>query len=227
MKTYIFTIIAILGISSTSHAQKLMLGPRAGIDIGTVAWDSTSYGTNKSTILGLIGGAQLDVWFSDHIALSTGLLLNQKGWQEYNIKYPTQVTNDLSLNYIEIPLFLKVGFSTGSLQPYVFAGPSIGYMFWGYTKQNWPEGENFKIDDVLNKFDFSIVGGAGLAYNLPSGTQIFIDGGYAFGLSNILSPNAYDGPYQNYFNVGYWPLNPVGAIKTRDIRIAAGILFPI
>ncbi|HUZ92865.1 MAG TPA: hypothetical protein VNG29_02600, partial [Candidatus Paceibacterota bacterium] len=85
----------------------------------------------------------------------------------------------------------------------------------------------FKIDEVLNKFDFSIVGGAGLAYNLPSGTQISIDGEYAFGLSDILSSDDYYGERQGYFNVGYWPLNPVGAIKTRDVRIAAGVLFPI
>jgi len=226
MKTSIIAIIATIGIASSSYAQKLMLGPRAGIDIGTVAWDSTSYGTNKSTILGLIGGAQLDVWFSDALALSTGILLDQKGWHEYNMTYPT-ATNDLTLNYIELPLFLKVGFSTGSFQPYVFAGPSIGYMFWGYTRQHGKNEIAFKIDEVLNKFDFSIVGGAGLAYNLPSGTQISIDGEYAFGLSDILSSDDYYGERQGYFNVGYWPLNPVGAIKTRDVRIAAGVLFPI
>ncbi len=224
MKKIVFSIsiLTTLVISSSSYAQKLMLGLRGGMDVGTVVWDSTANGINKSTINGLIGGAQLDIWFSNMVALSTGLLLDQKGWHEESNVPGYVASNDITLNYLEIPIFLKVGFSNGNFQPYVFAGPSIGYMFWGYAKQQGSGtlGADYKINDGVNMVDFSIVGGAGLTFNLSSGTQIFVDAGYAFGLVNILNlanPN-YEGELL---------FSPSGTIKTRDVRIAGGMMFPI
>lgn len=213
-------IIAGLGISSSSYAQKLMLGPRVGMNNATVAWDSaTPYGFNKGTIIGLIGGAQLDVWFSDMVALSTGVLLVQKGWHaQFDFRGVGTASSDFTLNYFEVPLLLKVGLSTGGVQPYVFAGPSLGYMFWAY-------GQTFKINQVINAVDFSIVGGAGVAVNLPSGTQIFLEGGYAFGLVNTVNEN--DPNYGDQLSPGLSAMPPVGAFRSRDIRIAGGVLFPI
>src|SRR5256885_6851977 len=109
MKIYLLAIIAAFGISSSSYAQKLMLGPRAGMDIGTVAWDSTAPLVKKSTTNGFIAAAQLDMWFSDMIALSTGILLGEKGWHEETDDPSIQpaFTREYTLDYIEIPIFLK------------------------------------------------------------------------------------------------------------------------
>ena len=217
-------IIATLGIYSSSYAQKLMLGPRFGMDIATVAWDSAAQFIKPATTIGLIAGGQLDVWFNDHVALSTGLLLNQKGWtvESYD-------PDNFTLEYIEIPILIKVALGTGNFQPYVFAGPSIGYMFLGYTRSQAIGTLN--INELVNTIDFSIVGGAGVAYNLPSGTQILVDAGYAYGLVNILNEKGVNSDANSYALLGYGPPLGYGSMpgvyKTRDIRIAAGVLFPI
>jgi hypothetical protein len=203
-----------------------MLGLRGGMDIGTVASDSTAYGISTTT--GLIAGGQLDVWFNDHVALSTGVLLDQKGWSVESVD-----PDNFTLDYIEIPIFLKVAFGTGNFRPYVFAGPSISYMVLGYTNQfqtedqNIPNENTFNINDLVNTLDFSVVGGAGVAYNLPSGTQIFVDAGYAYGLVNILNEKGKSSEANSYALLGEGPLFAPGAFLTRDIRIAGGIMFPI
>lgn len=219
----LIAIIIAFGISPSSYAQKLMIGPRVGINIANQSWDSIASGISKGTRSGLIAGAQIDVWFSENVALSTGILLDQKGWNEVP-DYPNAplASSDFTLNYLEIPIFLKVGFGSGSVQPYVFAGPSIGYMFNGYGKQS-ETGFVYGISEFVNTFDFSIVGGAGIAFNLPSGTQIFVDAGYVYGLVNILNG-------QNYYDeLGVPGISSpdVSTIKSRDIRISAGVLFPI
>jgi hypothetical protein len=157
-------IIATLGISSSSHAQKLMLGLRGGIDFATVAWDSAAQFAKKGTSNGLIAGGQLDVWFNDHVALSTGLLLDQKGWRVESDNPGNY--NNYTLDYLEIPIFLKVAFGTGNFQPYLFAGPSIGFMVLGYTNQfqtydpTLANENTLNINHLLNTVDFSVVGGA-------------------------------------------------------------------
>jgi Outer membrane protein beta-barrel domain len=204
------------------------------MDIGNVACDSAAQFIKPSTNNGLIAGGQLDVWFNDHVALSTSLLLDQKGWS-LEFDNPGNY-NNYTLDYIEIPLFLKVAFGTGNFQPYVFAGPSIGFMVLGYTNQFQSDGRNtfnniFNINNLLNTIDFSVVGGAGVAYNLPSGTQICVDAGYAYGLVNILNEKGVNSDPNSYAFLGYGPLLGYGSMpdvyKTRDIRIAGGIMFPI
>ena len=69
------------------------------------------------------------------------------------------------------------------------------------------------ITDSTAKFDISIIAGAGVSITLASGLELFLDAGYAFGLNNI------DYYYADKTK-GYY-------IYSRDIRIAAGILFPI
>ena len=133
-------------------------------------------------------------------------------------------TADWTSSYLEIPLLAKVSFGEGAVRRYLFAGPSIGFMLSNFEKLHntgyrpFPYGVGVNdttvdITDSTTKIDFSIVAGAGISLKLASGTELFLDAGYAFGLTNT----------DNYYYDKASGLN----IYSRDIRLAAGVLFPI
>src|ERR1051325_10839267 len=170
-------------------AQKLMIGPRLGINLANESWDPQSDDVNLSMKLGLIAGGQLDVWFDPMIALSLQLLYDQKG-VGVAPKTPTPgVTTDdyLIFNTFEIPIEAKFAFGSGDMKPYIFAGPSIGIrVASGLHLKETSQGE--KIDTTVevkdvSSIDFGILGGAGLAIMVAPGTQLFFDAAYALGLS--------------------------------------------
>jgi hypothetical protein len=59
-------------------------------------------------------------------------------------------------------------------------------------------------------FDVSIVSGGGVELTLGSDDILFVDAAYAYGITNIAQNS-----------------NPLLWVKSRDIRLAAGILFPL
>ncbi|HWF43153.1 MAG TPA: porin family protein [Candidatus Kapabacteria bacterium] len=208
-----------------ADAQKSMIGVRAGVNLANLSFDSTlPSGITKSMHAGLIAGLQYDYWFDDMWAISVQALYDQKGTHldinSNDFGFTESGTVDILPSYLEIPVLLKASFGTGTIRPYVFAGPSIGILLAANEKVN----ETFTssgisetqdttgdIKDSLSSIDFSIVAGVGVSYTLSSGTMIFLDAGYAIGISDIDKNNSVEG----------------GNIKTNDIRIAAGVMFPL
>jgi len=66
--------------------------------------------------------------------------------------------------------------------------------------------------NTFNTIDLSLLFGAGVSYQLSGGTQLFLDAGYALGLINV-EKNSSTGTNET--------------IGSRDIRIAAGAMFPL
>jgi len=109
----------------------MMIGARVGANIGNEAADSLSSVASNSTVLGMLGGLQFDYLLDDTWALSLQVLYDQNGASSrYNSDFATGYVN-MNLNYIEIPLVLRMSFGTGELRPYVFIGPSMGILLSG------------------------------------------------------------------------------------------------
>src|SRR5207237_4524829 len=100
-------------------------------------------------------------------------------------------TDDLNLAYLEIPLLAKVGFGSKNVRPYLFFGPSLGFLLSANTHQvatsNGVIVSDATVDETnsFNTFNLSLLFGAGASYQLSGGTQLFLDAGYAFGLLNV------------------------------------------
>ncbi|HEX5317131.1 MAG TPA: outer membrane beta-barrel protein, partial [Candidatus Kapabacteria bacterium] len=115
-----------------------------------------------------------------------------------------------------------------SVHPYLFAGPSIGFLLRNkevvssYLTHFFPGiwihdstaiDTTADITDSTARVELSIIAGGGISFNFESGIQLFVEAGYAFGLTNI-DHYPSDEQYDDY-------------IYSRDIRLAAGILFPL
>jgi len=194
----------------------MMIGGRVGLDIGNFAYDpALPAGFTGSSVTGLLIGGQLEAWYSEMWALSVQLLYDQKGT---HIDYSSGVSgftlsgsDDAVFGYLEVPVLAKVAFGSGDFKPYLFAGPSIGILLSATSRNN---GTSTDVDSNFNTLDLAALVGAGVSYKPGGGPTLFLDAGYAIGLINILKN-------------GTSPSGGSESEKTNDIRIAAGILFPL
>jgi len=250
MKKTLFSI-ATLGLVTFSairaDAQDLYLGARIGANLANQKTDqigafAPSYGAQDITNgmhAGFLAGLQMDYYFSDTWGISGELFFDQKGshvnfHSEGTIVSPPQDagpfsetgTSDQTLNYLEFSVLLKARFGSGDIQPYVFAGPSVGLFLSGKQHDNitnvQAEG-SWTIDTTqsipisgplpgpaLKKFDVSIVGGAGVDFKLGTNQILFLDAAYTYGITTIVQSS----------DAMIWA-------RSLDIRLAAGILFPL
>lgn len=216
------SILSIITCSALNvNAQQMYLGARIGANLANQTTESLFSGTSLGISPGLLIGSQFDYWFDSSEALCAQILYYQRGAKESFGESGTDFsdfgTNELMFNYLEIPIFVKVTFGTGNIRPYIFAGPSIGFFLSGSQRINSTISVNGNstttdstksvADSTVKSPDISAVFGAGISVMLSSGQILFLDAGYALGLVNI-----YDGS---------------NTTNSRDIRIAAGILFPL
>ncbi len=227
MKKLLWSFGVLYGVSFfalLANAQQLMIGARIGSNLANVSLIPNSENeniTSTSINAGFLGGGQIDYCFNDMWALSLQVLYDQKGSQkQFNNSYPgistEVVTREETLNYLEIPLVIKANLGNGNMRPYVFVGPSAGIFLSATERYNATvtqggqstsqsiSGNDIAVEEAT---DISVIFGAGISQKLNSGQTIFIDAAYAYGLIHIFEDDAFS--------------------TSRDIRLAAGILFPL
>lgn len=211
MKHFIAGILIVSSFSITGYAQpgSLWLGAHAGADIGTIATvPPNAFGTITSKT-GIAIGAEGDYWITDNLGISIGLAYVQKGAND-NLNGNPFV---LAYKYLQMPVLLKATFGSDPVKPFFFAGPEIGLKLSG--KQIGPVlGRDTTIDlsdSLMPKFNIGILLGAGITYTINPEAILFLEAGYDYGLSNVITQSAGGG----------------NGIYTRDIRASLGILFRI
>ena len=213
-------VLSFVAFSSPSaDAQHSYLGVRVGTNLANESVDGLPTGASISIHAGFLGGVQYEYWFDNMWSLGAQVLYDQKGAHEdLNgvVDFVGTGTVNLTLSYLEIPVLVKASFGTGNFKPYVFAGPSVGkylsnsaHMTETYQGQTFDTTETLP-DSTINSLDFSAILGAGISLRLNSGQLLFFDAAYALGLVNV--DNSGDS---------------ANTTKSRDIRLAVGILFPL
>ena len=228
--SFFFLGFLVISYSATGHAQQMMIGVRGGVNFANEKYDNPpSDGESISGRTLLLAGGEFDYWFSNSWALSIQLLYDEKGAHADKLYFTTEEspdinygTGDWTTTYLEIPLLVKVRFGNDAIRPYLFAGPSIGYLLSNTLRlqatggMNIPNelGVTYQVDttgsttDYTNKIDVSLVAGAGISWKLVQGSEFFLDASYAFGLTNSDQESGI-------------------SVYSRDIRLAAGVLFPL
>ncbi|MGQ0643503.1 MAG: outer membrane beta-barrel protein [Gemmatimonadaceae bacterium] len=126
---------------------------------------------------GLIGG--LSLVMGGPLGLQTGLLFVSKG-----AKGETSGADGLKLNYVEVPLLLRLGLSSGTgASPHIYAGPYLGFKI-----DCTVEGTDADCDDVpdvsTKTVDIGGVVGGGLDFSF--GPLVLTAGlRYGFGVSKV------------------------------------------
>ena len=158
----------LLALPQTSAAG-IKFGLKGGANIANVNgnWND-ELGDWKSTV-GFCGGIFLELNFGRVLTIQPEVLYTMKGADTGDGK--------LKFDYLEIPILLKVRIPTGTIHPFIFAGPAFGFNLKALI-------EGYEISD-MPPADYSAVLGGGLQL----GRSIHIDVRYTMGLQKLDIPD--------------------------------------
>jgi hypothetical protein len=198
--TLLFVLIAFV---SFSHAQ-MQIGPKLGLNISNIHGDDAGSPDSKT---GFCGGLFFMYQFSNMFAIQPEAYYTMKGAKEKEDIEGYTVEATVSLDYIEVPLLLKliIPIQGSSVHPAVFAGPAVGFNTTHKVKVE-VEGQSAE-DDIpdVKSTEFSLVFGGGVGFPVGN-NELGFDVRYNLGLTtiddsadeydvknNVISFNAYFG----------------------------------
>lgn len=235
----VFSISALFCCSSSAFAQKSpwSFGLKAGVNRATVSGEDAKLSLAKFASIptgffdltaepqpktAFAGGVYIAYAFSDLFSVQAEVLLSGKG-VGYNRDFSVSllgnnlsgnVTADAEVSYIEIPLLAKLVLPVaGTVQPYLYGGPSLGVLTDKATSvrikasglSNVGIPDNLPIDIpatfAFYDIDWSAVVGGGVRFRLEN-TALGLDARYTMGLRSALesikvsSPTGPDGAAQ-------------------------------
>ena len=113
-------VLAALAFGQAS-AQKFNLGVEAGANFSNFIGSAAPTGSLNASKLGLVGGGFLSLNFGNSFAIRPEVLYEQKGNQI------TGTSTSTELDYIEIPVLLKLSLGTPVFNPGIILGPSFAW----------------------------------------------------------------------------------------------------
>lgn len=118
---------------------------------------------------------------------------------------------EFRFDYIQVPVLLKLSvIPLGPIRPIIYAGGYGSYLFKArgvVLVDGSVFGEPEDLSDDFEKYDYGVVGGAGVEFKLP-GISLSVEGRYNYGLKNV----AKDAPAGN-------------SMKNRSMMALVGIGF--
>jgi hypothetical protein len=187
LKFFGLALLACAGLTALApgaFAQSFDLGLEAGTNFSTlVGKDLSSVGNVNASRMGLVGGGYLALNFGPSFALRPEILYEQKG------AAVSGTTTTTELDYIEVPVLLKLGLGTPVFNPNILLGPAFS---WN-TLAKGPAGT---IPNV-NSSDVGLVGGIEIDLD-----KFLVSGRYELGLDNVAQKvNVQNGTFT--FLIGY------------------------
>lgn len=153
------------------NEESLYYGIRLGVTTPSISGDQNT-GTKVGMTLGGVVGLRLSP--STPIFLESGFYYTQRGGKDSNRR--------VHLDYLEIPVLIKYGFSVGSdIAILPFVGPHFSYGIAGKMKEGEAEERSSYNNDVgFRHFDMGFKAGAGIEWR-----NLYAELGYQFGVANI------------------------------------------
>ena len=196
MKRFMFVLLVaamMLVLVSPLYAKGVMFGLKGGLSEANLSGDAV---TNNSYKPGLVAGAFMSYDITSIFSIQPEGLFVMKG-----AKFDSAgVTAKDKINYIEIPILLKVNLPVGgNIRPSIYAGPTFNFLVTAKVS----DGEEIDIKDQVASTDIGLVAGAALAYQMES-ASIFVEGRYDVGFMTIVKDaDAVTGDKADITNSGF------------------------
>jgi len=196
-------LITVLVVASLAGLLALPQPARADIQFGIKAGGNMAKPTGVdaqdplATLknkVGFNGGFFLALNFGRIVTIQWEALYTMKG--ATYVALDDSYTDKLYADYIEVPLLLKLKVPLPIIQPFVFAGPTVGFKLQEKLQEN---GQDVPLTEALLKNnDYGAIFGAGL--NL--GRNFMLDVRYSLGMQKVIS--TVQGEVQPDFKNGVW-----------------------
>jgi hypothetical protein len=220
-KLFILLLFAPLALCAQvgEYRTDLAVGINGGYLMNKVSFTPTVPQLNQGGMTaGLTIRYTCEKYFSSICAITAEVNYSQMGWKENildmennPVYYYDDEANtnplyyDRRINYIQVPVLARLGWGRErrGFQAFVQLGPQMGFFMSESTNTNIVRGQGTKTSrasaivaqedmPVEKKFDYGIVGGAGLEYSHPRLGHFLVEARYYFGLGNIFGNSKQD-----------------------------------
>jgi hypothetical protein len=176
-------------------AAGVQFGIKAGANMAkpTGADVNDIEGTLKNKV-GFVGGIFIAFNLSKSFSIQTEVLYTMKGATYEYTDIDTTVEETLHGDYVEIPLLFKLKFLSSGIQPFIFAGPYVGFKL---SEKLTAMGEEIPTEEaILKNNDYGAIFGGGLQL----GRGFHVDVRYSMGLQKIIDSGVESVDFKN----GVW-----------------------
>ena len=209
--TIILTLVVL--VSSGNAQPTTKLGFEGGMNIANGSLSFGSENAKISSMVGLVGGAVLDIGLSKLFSLQTELKFIRKGGEEIDNGNGYSIDDKFLLDYLDVPVLVKFNFPQERYSPHFFMGPDFAFNTGAeedVLRNDTPirRWSSIDINNEVETLNFSFDFGAGVDYSLTEQTTLILDGCYSLGVSNISSSD-------------------FAIASTRDFMIVTGMKFSL
>jgi opacity protein-like surface antigen len=148
---------------------------------------------NFENKLGFAAGGLASIPLSPMVSLQPEFMFVTKG---ADVEVVGENLGYIALNYLEVPVLLRVDVPvTGSVAPFIVAGPALGFVLSARFVNN--DGDTENLEDDIDDLDLGFILGGGLGIPLSSGGLFEIEVRYEHGLSDINDDRDFDVDMKN------------------------------
>lgn len=221
----LFAILTLSAVAVTASAQRsydpqFYLGAKGGVTLGQTSFTpSVRQGWLMGETFGLVARYTEEKVFG----LQAELNMEQRGWKEDF--QDDRFTYERTLTYIQLPVMTHIYFGR-KVKGFVNLGPTVSFLAASSINSNFDYSnprsvEGFPIHNrmteqmamkISNRFDYGIVGGAGMELRVARRHAIMLEARYYFGIGNIFSSARRD---------------VFSASRTSSIMVTLGYMFRV
>lgn len=193
IKIFFLSLFAALVLLSTDNVQaqtyKWEFGLEGGAGIRSLRLDPEDTTESVKSGIGFMGGIAGQYNISPLVSLRLGAAYERKGADLEFTSGSTTVKGKINVDYLSLPLTLKVKFGTGKkVNFFGNVGPYVGILLASKTKVDafggFAETES-DDDSTTKKIDFGVAGGLGVDILVGSNMSFTIEARDNFGLTDI------------------------------------------
>ncbi len=115
-----------------------------------------------------------------------------------------------TLNYFELPAFVKLSLGKGNIRPYLLGGGEFAFLISATEKDLTWNNETYDIKDRFEQFDYGYTYGGGIEFPIFNKASFFVEARKSVGLANINK-----GSFEN------------ASVSTSGLQVMGGVKIPL
>ena len=178
--TRIFTVVLALGLLVAGVAAQPSFGVKAGLALADQDWDYRDFDQDFDSRLGMQFGIFAEFAVTDYVHVTPELRyvpvgVKVKYWvtESYDPLVTREETATSRIDYLSIPVLIKIAYPSETVSPYVIVGPRIDFQVG--TNANGLEA----VYDELDKTVYGLTVGAGAEYAMSPKYRLLAEFSYS------------------------------------------------
>ncbi len=180
-KVLVVMVVLCAGFSFAFGQFSIHPGINLGLNMANISYsEDLPDEFDKTSRMGLNAGAALEVGLNEMMAVESGLYYTMKGSKSSYEFMDEKHEYTTALDYLVIPIKVKVKFSMPGLKPFVTVGPELGFLLSAKSKND----EEIDIKDDIKSTDLGLDIGFGVELPVNDNTLV-VNVVYNLGLMDI------------------------------------------